>query len=168
MRLCRYFIAKLPEIKLNEEKNKGLIKVSRKRKVNKMRGSRTHGYGSKKKHRGGGSQGGHGYGGSHKHKFSRIVTKEPWHYGYKGFVNPTRRRIRAINVEKLEMLADGDAVDLTKLGYGKLLSRGSLTKPLTVRVAAASKAAREKVEKAGGRLVLEKAEEGKDAEATKQ
>ena len=55
------------------------------KKVQKMRGSKTHGYGAKKKHRGKGSKGGKGYGGSTKHNRTYIYAYEPEHFGHKGF-----------------------------------------------------------------------------------
>lgn len=125
------------------------------KKVNKMRGSRTHGYGSKKKHRGGGSRGGRGYAGMNKHKFSLVVTKNTDHFGSKGFFNPTRKEKKAINIEKLDMLEKDGIVDLSELGYDKLLSRGNVTKKLNVRVGSASKKAREKIEKADGKIIEE-------------
>ncbi len=120
------------------------------KKVRKMRGSHTHGYGSKKKHRGGGSLGGHGYGGSHKHKYSYIVKYEPEHFGYKGF-HPLKKKTRIINIGDLEKLPAEKEIDLTC--YEKLLSKGEVKKPLIIKVKKASKRAREKIEKAGGQII---------------
>lgn len=128
------------------------------RKKRKGRGAGT-GYGSKKKHRGKGSKGGRGYAGLHKHRWSWVVSKSPEHYGYKGFVS-RRTKEKAINVGGLEALAAGNEVDLTKLGYGKLLSRGSVRGALTVRVEKFTERAREKVEKAGGKIIPAHAPEG--------
>lgn len=122
------------------------------KKISRQRGSHTHGWGSKKKHRGGGSKGGHGYGGSHKHKYSYIVSKEPWHYGYKGFVKPRQKKDRTINLDALDKL-EGNDINLTKLGYDKLLGSGSVSRAITVKVKKFSKVAKEKVEKAGGRII---------------
>ena len=66
------------------------VKVTKRGKVRHMRGQRWHGWGAKKKHRGKGSKGGRGKAGRHKHKFSYVNTVDPYNYGYKGFVPPTK------------------------------------------------------------------------------
>jgi large subunit ribosomal protein L15 len=130
-----------------------LVVKFRKKNV-KQRGRKTHGWGSKKKHRGGGSQGGRGYGGSHKHKFSYIVTKEPGHFGYKGFVSRKRKKDIMINIDEAEKLAgEKNEINLTEMGYTKLLGAGSLSKPLNIKISKFSKNAKEKVEKAGGKII---------------
>ncbi|MFH0832662.1 MAG: uL15m family ribosomal protein [Candidatus Aenigmatarchaeota archaeon] len=124
--------------------------VVRFRKKNeRMRGSKTHGYGSKKKHRGKGSKGGKGYGGSTQQKRSYILRYEPNHFGHKGF-NSLRKKNNIINVGDLEKL--GNEIDLITMGYDKLLSKGDISKPIIVRVKKFSKMAKEKIEKAGGRV----------------
>lgn len=44
-------------------------------------------------------------------------------------------------------------VDLSKLGYGKLLGQGNLDRPIEIKVARISKSALKKIEAAGGKLV---------------
>ncbi len=44
-------------------------------------------------------------------------------------------------------------IDLSKLGYGKLLGRGEIKQKLTVKVEKFSASAKEKLEKAGGKLI---------------
>ncbi len=122
------------------------------RKKEKGRGAGT-GYGSKKKHRGKGSRGGRGYAGLHKHKWSWIVSKAPEYYGYKGFT-PKGKKKKAINLGDIEKIAIGQSeIDLGKLGYGKLLSRGKVSKPLTINVRLYTKKAKAKIEKAGGKVI---------------
>lgn len=127
-----------------------------KQKVKKnrgMRGSKTHGWGAKKKHRGKGSRGGKGYAGSHKHKYSYIVKYEPDHFGYKGF-HSLKEKDKSVNIKDLEKLAEGkNELDLSALGIDKLLSAGEITRPLTVKVKKFSKKAKEKIENAGGKFV---------------
>jgi large subunit ribosomal protein L15 len=127
--------------------------TTRFRKKEKGRGAGT-GYGAKKKHRGKGSRGGRGYAGLHKHKWSWVGTVDPQHYGYKGFVS-RRKKIRAINVGDLDAIGTGNEIDLKKMGYGKLLSSGNTNKALTVRVEKFTEKAKEKIEKAGGKIVSE-------------
>ena len=109
-----------------------------KKKTQKMRGSKTHGYGSKKKHRGKGSRGGKGYAGSHKHKYSYIVKYEPNHFGSKGF-HSLKKRGKFINIKDLERLAKGSEIDLTAIGIDKLLSAGEIKRPLAIKVKKYSK-----------------------------
>ncbi|MEM7826742.1 MAG: uL15 family ribosomal protein [Candidatus Aenigmatarchaeota archaeon] len=126
------------------------------RKTRKMRGSKTCGYGSKKKHRGKGSRGGKGYAGAHKHKWTYITKYEPEHFGKRGF-SSLRKRAKTINLDELKRIAEkeGNEIDLKKLGFNKLLGRGKIEEPLTVKVQQVSKLAKEKIEKAGGRILSE-------------
>lgn len=78
----------------------------------------------------------------------------------RGFKNPFRKTLNAVNVNKLDAFDDGDIVDMKALMERgivkkaqdgvKILGIGDLTKKLTVKVNAASKSAIEKIEKAGG------------------
>lgn len=82
----------------------------------------------------------------------------------KGFSNVNRIAYQVINVTKLNSFENGSTVDLVQLfdkGYiskknmpVKLLGDGVLEKKLTVKVDAASASAKEKVEKAGGSLLI--------------
>lgn len=127
------------------------------KKSARQRGLKTHGWGSKKKHRGKGSKGGRGYGGSHKHKYSYIVNYEPDHYGYKGFVRPRKREVRIINVGDVEKILaareHGEILDLASLGYSKLLSKGNISVAVKIRIPRCSEKAKLKIEKAGGVVV---------------
>ena len=82
----------------------------------------------------------------------------------KGFLNINRVAYQVINVTKLNAFENESTVDLVQLfekGFiskknlpVKLLGEGVLEKKLTIKVDAASASAKEKVEKAGGSLVL--------------
>ncbi len=113
------------------------------------------GFGEKKKHRGKGSHGGKGYAGSTKHKKSYIVRFEPKHFDHSGFHSIGREEKKIVKVGDLEKLAKGSEINLTELGYDKLLANGEITKPINVRVAQFSKGAKAKIEKAGGKIVEE-------------
>lgn len=132
-----------------------------------MRGQGGAGYGGKKKHRGKGSRGGKGWAGSTKHRRSYVYKYAPEHLGYKGFRPPAAVITEdvIINLEDLERLAAKTGkteLDLTALGYTKLLGRGRLSRPLTIRIASASASAKAAVEKAGGKMMLAAAEEKKE------
>ncbi len=138
----------------------------------KFRGSRTHGRG-KKAGRGAGKRGGRGNAGLMKHKFNWMVKYDPDHFGRKGFKrNPSLIHENVIiNVGDLQsdlskFLETGIAtregknimMDLTKTGVTKLLGAGSIKTPMTIKVHQATDRAREKVEKVGGKLVLDQIE----------
>jgi large subunit ribosomal protein L15 len=132
------------------------------RKTRKMRGSRTHGYGRIGQHRDAGSKG-HRKVGRHKHLWSYVVAHEPDYFGKHGFTSPQslKRQENTINIKQLNALTvENNQLDLTSLGYTKLLGTGTVTKPLTITVAACSKTAQQKIEKAGGQVVTESQEHG--------
>lgn len=133
------------------------------KKIRKMRGSKTHGYGSKKKHRGAGSRGGRGLAGSAKHKRFFIMRHMPGHFGKHGFKRPAKvvREERVINLGSLETLFNKGKksrkparLDLGALGFDKLLGKGEITIPVIVKVKRISKLAKEKILKAGGKVEL--------------
>jgi large subunit ribosomal protein L15 len=76
----------------------------------------------------------------------------------KGFKNPNRDAYAPVNVELLAKYFDGEVTPEAIVAHGlahkgsriKVLARGQIDKPLTVRAHAFSKAAREKIEAAGG------------------
>src|SRR5918999_1961649 len=76
----------------------------------------------------------------------------------KGFKNPNRDAYAPVNVELLARYFDGEVTPEAIVAHGlahkgsriKVLARGQIDKPLTVRAHAFSKAAREKIEAAGG------------------
>lgn len=132
--------------------------VRRGKKVRKFRGKRNYGYGSHKKHRGHGSRGGRGLAGMHKQKWSYTVSKDPFHFGKRGFVRPAAVAKKAINLRELQLeafSAGKKKIDLSKLGYDKVLSSGRLSVALEVVAKAFSKKAVEKIEAAGGKAVVE-------------
>jgi large subunit ribosomal protein L15 len=104
------------------------------RKIRKTRGSRTQGYGRIGQHRDSGSKG-HRKVGRHKHLWSLVVTSEPNYFGKHGFTSPQslHTKVNAINLVKLDQLAKGSEINLTELGYTKLLGTGKITKPLTIQ-----------------------------------
>ncbi len=144
--------------------------VRRERKSRKMRGSRTHGYGSVGQHRKAGSRGGRGAAGMHKHKWTWVVKYHPDWFGKRGFKNPnpstTKGGLRTVNIRELcevvgELLSKGVLrseggfikVDLLELGYNRLLGEGELTMPLKIVAPSATKTALEKVKRAGGEVI---------------
>ncbi len=124
------------------------------RKIRKFRGTRTIGYGRIGQHRDSGSKGNRKVG-RHKHLWSKIVTSEPDYFGKSGFHSPQslHRHEKTINLNKLDQIAQTNPINLTDLGYTKLLGTGKITKALTIQVPAYSKSAAEKVKEAGGQIL---------------
>ena len=79
----------------------------------------------------------------------------------RGFNNVYAKPLTAVNLFVLNCFEDGDTVDAAALmekgiinscPYGlKILSNGTLTKKITVKAAAFSESAKEKIEQAGGK-----------------
>jgi len=137
----------------------------KRKKTIKMRGSKTHGFGSKKKHRGSGSQGGVGFAGSTKHMRLWVKKHHPEH-----LINPKfkslrgkniKKQLRTINLDDLQTLVAKKSlkeVDLQKLGFDKILGRGAFTSKVKITGALMTPGAKEKLESAGATLENEKAE----------
>ena len=131
-----------------------------------MTGSRTRGRGHKKG-RGAGLRGGRGNAGCHKTK--RIMYERVGRvWGAHGFKRPQSvvSANSSINLKTIEenfesWIAEGIAtkkgkvvsVDLTKMGYDKLLGTGSTTQSYKLTISAASAKAVEKIEAAGGEIL---------------
>ena len=132
------------------------------RKIRKTRGSRTQGYGRVGQHRDSGSKG-HRKVGRHKHLWSYVTTYEPDYFGKHGFTSPQSLKHKGdvINVAKLDEISTKFSVekenklfiDLTSLGYSKLLGTGKISKALIVNVPSCSKSAAEKIKEAGGQIL---------------
>ena len=128
----------------------------KKKKNVRMRGSKTHGWGSMKKHRGAGNRGGRGMAGAGiraKHKRSAIIKEYGGlsYFGKKGFNRPQKviKIIKTINISDLKRFKE-TTLDLTKLKFNKLLGKGSTKIKYTIVVESCSKSAKEKIESAEG------------------
>lgn len=141
--------------------------INKRSKFSKQRGTHTHGWGSKKKHRGAGNRGGRGNAGSGK----RGDAKKPcnWterYFGKYGFTkvkkifNPINIRIIEDNIESF--IAQGKAkkegefylMDIADIKCNKLLASGNATKKIKITAEYASKAAIEKIKAAGGEVII--------------
>jgi large subunit ribosomal protein L15 len=132
--------------------------VRRRKKIRKMRGSRTQGYGSHKKHRGGGSRGGRGKAGMMKHKKSWMLKYEPNHFGRRGFKVPSgaKKQLKAISLKDIDILAkklNKTEINISEFGYDKVLSTGKLTQPLTIKAKKFVERAKKKIEETGGKVI---------------
>jgi large subunit ribosomal protein L15 len=136
--------------------------ATRFRKSRRQRGSRYCGWGQVGQHRQAGSRGGVGGAGKHKHFWIRTVMEEPDHFGHDPFNSFNRNLVqRWINVRDLDGLfakhgkVDENGrvlLDLSSLGYTKLLGGGSISGAYTIKVAKISESARSKIESTGGEV----------------
>ncbi|MDD5111399.1 MAG: uL15 family ribosomal protein [Candidatus Altiarchaeota archaeon] len=148
------------------------------RKTRKMRGTRTHGFGNTQKHRGAGSRGGRGMAGSKKHKWMHISKFFPGYFGRSGFKRPQCQVDDKViinisdldeNVDSLVKSGflkkdkDSYSANLTEHGVDKLLGTGKASHKFILTVGECSEKARQKIEEAGGKVVLPEAaaKEGK-------
>ena len=144
--------------------------TNKKKKCNKLRGSRTHGWGSPKKHRGAGSRGGVGNAGAGKKGQQNMTTihKKGTRIGNHGFTRPpaTVKNPNTINLDDLEkhinlyitkgyakQTKDTTEINATKLGYDKILARGKPSLKLKITAKEFSTCAIEKIKTAGGEAI---------------
>jgi large subunit ribosomal protein L15 len=139
--------------------------ATRKRKVRKLRGSRTHGWGTSGQHRESGMLGGHGNAGLFRHKKSAVI-RYKIQMKKKRLQPKTEDKRRSVtSVGQLEDLLvrqdcahavsehDGKKLlDLQVLGFTKLLGSGKVHVPVLVKIDSFSKSAAAKLEAAGGRI----------------
>jgi large subunit ribosomal protein L15 len=139
------------------------------RKVRKMRGSRTHGWGQIGQHRKSGSRGGKGHSGMHKHGWTYIQRYEPDHFSKDKFKPPNQKETNIINLKQLEEIAykmqktakskrEKVAIDLKQMGYDKLLGSGKISVPVSVTVSSCSEVAKSKIEESKGEVITETTE----------
>ncbi|ODS42054.1 MAG: hypothetical protein MSIBF_01530 [Candidatus Altiarchaeales archaeon IMC4] len=144
------------------------------RKTRKKRGTRSCGWGNTQKHRGSGSRGGVGMGGGKKQKWHHTSKFMPDHYGGTGFKRPDSMIYddETINVADIEERIDGwvskgtaksdkkkYSLNLAEMGIDKLLGSGRITRAVEITVDKCTDRAKEKIEGAGGKvIVLEAAE----------
>ena len=142
--------------------------INKRKKNERQRGSKTHGWGAKKKHRGKGHQGGAGMAGTGKRADSKkpSIWKERY-FGKYGFVSKTPKvKIAPVNISYIEqhlnkyLLLDlikkeneFYSVELDKLGFNKLLGDGRVSVKFRIKTPYASKSAIEKVKEAGGEII---------------
>ncbi len=104
--------------------------------------------------------------GSNKQKWSFVSKNMKNYFGYKGFKRPQQCQViqNIINLSDIEknlkrFIAEENlqenspiTINLTALGYDKLLGSGRITHPVEIIVGAYSETAAKKIESAGGRI----------------
>ena len=143
--------------------------VNKRTKASRYRASKTHGCGAMKKRRGAGNRGGRGNSSTGKRSDAKrpSIWKIKKYFGRYGFKNPNvnKKSDKVINLSTLQdklntwqaqKKSEGKSVNLTKLGFQKLLAQGKLNQPIEITVEMASKKAIEKVQAAGGSVITAK------------
>lgn len=138
--------------------------ATRFRKSRRQRGSRYCGWGQIGQHRQAGGRGGIGGAGKHKHFWIRTVIEEPNHFGHDPFNSFNRNLVNKwINVRDLDGVfakygkvnESGKVIlDLSSLGYDKLLGGGSVSGAYAIKISKISENAKSKIEAAGGEVLI--------------
>jgi large subunit ribosomal protein L15 len=127
------------------------------------------GWGQIGQHRKHGEKGGRNVG-KHKHLWSYVLRYEPDYFGKSGFKTPQgitgESNPNTINISQIDQMIDKQTrtktitkkrgkpyIDLTSLGYQKLLAKGKLTKPAIIKINKWSESAAKKIEEAGGQII---------------
>ena len=142
--------------------------IKKRSKRSRLRGRRTCGYGSRKKHRGKGSKAGKGMAGTGKRagqKLTWILKYKPNYLGKKGFVSmkKLKNKIKVINLSQIqdqinEFLKKGlakktkEGIELTLKNY-KILAQGELKDKINIKAHSFSKKSEEKIKKSGGKVI---------------
>lgn len=139
------------------------MKIKKRDKRSRLRGARTCGYGFRQKHKGHGNGGGFGMAGTGKradHMKQRALEMAKAagfksYFGKQGFTSARgeKRKVDQINlidVKKNILKKSGEKIDLSK---HKILGKGDGFKAEII-ARAASKMAIEKMEKAGGKIIV--------------
>lgn len=138
--------------------------ATRLRKTRKFRGGRNHGWGQIGQHRSSGHKGGLGQSGMHKHHFIKMLLTDPNHFGHDSTHPPHPNLVKKwISVRDLDSFfakfgkqeGEKKIIDLTELGYDKLLGGGTTKNAYTIKVEKFSASAEEKVKQAGGEVLAE-------------
>jgi large subunit ribosomal protein L15 len=143
------------------------MKTHKRPKNSRIRGARTVGWGFRQKHKGHGNKGGFGMAGTgkkadHKKQVARESDKKHKYFGKQGLTSRGTKRDKTLrknlrDIKDNMFKKDGDKIDLKKyvvLGVGDGFKA-------EITALKASKAAIEKMEKAGGKIILPVPKENK-------
>lgn len=149
------------------------MKLKKKKKAKRMRGTGTHGWGARKKHQGSGHRGGVGMAGTGKradHKKSLIINLYGTKYfGKQGETSKSTKK-RTNKVRNLRYISDNieslkkDKYGVIELADFKILGDGEIKSKFRIRARAASQSAIKKIGDAGGEIILPKREVSGKAE----
>lgn len=148
------------------------MRVHKRKKSSRIRGSKTFGWGFRQKHKGHGNKGGFGMTGTgkradHKRQWAKIIAKKAGaksYFGKQGYTSrgTAKKKYDQINLEDILANFSGTKIDLSSY---KILGKGVGFKA-EITAKSASESAIEKMEKAGGKIILLK--EKSDATAKEE
>jgi large subunit ribosomal protein L15 len=129
--------------------------VRRAKKARKFLGTRRWGVGNIKNARGAGGRGGVGaLARLRKHDWTYYTAKAPELIRKKGFAPWKRSRLNEITLERISAMESASKSGEVELDGYKVLSNGTLSKPIVIRATAFSKAAIGKIEGSGGKAIV--------------
>lgn len=142
---------------------------NQRKKNSRQRGSWTHGWGAKKKHRGAGHRGGRGNAGSGKRGDAKKPRywKDTKYFGKDGFSPINKHKTNTIGISHLDsiiekLITNGKAtqenntitINLEELKYEKLLGTGNTNKKINITIKTATQKAIDKIQKQGGQVTI--------------
>jgi large subunit ribosomal protein L15 len=143
------------------------MRVHKRKKSSRIRGAKTCGWGFRQKHKGHGNKGGVGMAGSgkradHKKQFARNLDKKGKYFGRQGLTSrgTKKKKYDKINLSDIKNNFKGDKIDLSSY---KILGKGDGFKA-EILAKSATASAIEKMEKAGGKIVVVGKVEKSDSE----
>jgi large subunit ribosomal protein L15 len=150
------------------------MKVKKRKKTSRLRGSTRAWRGNRKRGRGSGHKGGKGMAGTGKKAGQKrtwvAVQKEPY-FGRRGTTSkPTaKKKAKALNLSDVMRNIDNYKKnnEIVLEGY-KILGEGEVKEKLIVKCDSASRSAVEKVEKAGGKIITKEVNKSEDKKEVKK
>lgn len=145
------------------------MKLKKRNKKSRARGDRTLGW-AMKKHKGSGNRGGKGMAGTGKRADQRktwVIKYQFPYFGKQGFTSrSTKKRInKVMNLRDINERYKSGEIDLSEY---KILGEGEINKKFIIKARSVSKSAREKIEKAGGKIIIGKENEEKKEKSVKE
>jgi len=144
------------------------MKLKKRKKSSRMRGIRTHGH-SAKLNKGKGSRGGKGMSGSGKRadqKKTKVLKELYPYFGRRGFTSrkTQKKREKIINLEQIEQKKEFSGKKEIDLKDYKILGEGEIKRDVIIHAKSVSNSAREKIERAGGEIILPAKKDKKERE----
>jgi large subunit ribosomal protein L15 len=142
------------------------MKLKRRHKVSRMHGRGTHGWGARKKHMGSGHRGGVGMAGTGKKAGQKIMHIQKMYgteyFGKSGITSRKTKREKndVLNIGYIEANLEalkkkfGNKEGIIDLKKYKILGEGEIKSKVSIKARAVSEGAREKIEKAGGKVIV--------------
>lgn len=147
-----------------------MVAIHKRKKNSRIRGARTCGWGFRQKHKGHGNKGGVGMAGTgkradHKKQKALELAKSKGvkkYFGRSGFtsIKTAKKKVLKINLKDIKENMKGNKIDLSKY---KILGNGEGFKA-EITAKSASESAIEKMEKAGGKIIVLEADDDEETE----